>query len=103
VESAHNPFGTALKDAQNKSKQDNGSTEIVQHIGFHPALSPVITKNATKTRPPTFVLWTNSTYGEFPWTYLRQLRNAMREEFRISVGTKMGIRGRRRFFTCESS
>lgn len=38
----------------------------------------------TRTRPPTFVLWTNSTYGEFPWTYLRQLRNAMREEFRIS-------------------
>ena len=38
----------------------------------------------TRARPPTFVLWTNSTYGEFPYNYLRQLRNAMREEFRIS-------------------
>jgi len=38
----------------------------------------------TQARPPTFVLWTNSTYGEFPYNYLRQLRNAMREEFRIS-------------------
>jgi GTP-binding protein len=38
----------------------------------------------TRARPPTFVLWTNTTYGEMPRNYLRQLQNAMREEFRIS-------------------
>eukprot|EP00933_Yihiella_yeosuensis_P006243 TRINITY_DN110943_c0_g1_i1.p1 TRINITY_DN110943_c0_g1~~TRINITY_DN110943_c0_g1_i1.p1 ORF type:complete len:728 (-),score=136.50 TRINITY_DN110943_c0_g1_i1:151-2334(-) len=38
----------------------------------------------TRARPPTFVLWTNSSYGEFPRNYLRQLQNNMRDEFRIS-------------------
>ncbi|CAE7859540.1 der [Symbiodinium necroappetens] len=38
----------------------------------------------TRARPPTFVLWTNSAYGEFPKNYIRQMQNAMRDEFRIS-------------------
>eukprot|EP00913_Durusdinium_trenchii_P028526 g26754.t1 len=38
----------------------------------------------TRARPPTFVLWTNSTYGNFPENYLRHMRNGMRDEFRIS-------------------
>jgi len=38
----------------------------------------------TRSRPPTFVLWTNSSYGEFPRNYLRQMQNGMRDEFRIS-------------------
>ena len=40
----------------------------------------------TEARPPTFVLWANSTYADFPPNYLRQMRNAMRDEFRISWG-----------------
>merc|ERR1719265_1161273 len=38
----------------------------------------------TKARPPCFVLWSNTTAGEFPRNYLRQLQNGMRDEFRIS-------------------
>lgn len=38
----------------------------------------------TKSRPPTFVLWTNTTSSEMPKNYLKQMRNSMREEFRIS-------------------
>lgn len=38
----------------------------------------------TRSRPPTFVLWTNSAFGEFPRNYLRQMQNGMRDEFRIS-------------------
>lgn len=37
----------------------------------------------TGVRPPTFVMWTNTTDGDFPPNYLRQIQNAMREEFRI--------------------
>lgn len=47
----------------------------------------------TKSRPPSFVLWSNTTSGEFPKNYLRQLQNSMREEFRISgVPLRMTIR-----------
>jgi len=53
VEFAHDPFGTALKDAQNKSKQDDGSTEIVQHVGFHPALFPVPKTPPRRDRQPS--------------------------------------------------
>lgn len=37
----------------------------------------------TRARPPTFVLWTNTTSDGMPRNYLRQLQNSMREEFRI--------------------
>ncbi|CEM18734.1 unnamed protein product [Vitrella brassicaformis CCMP3155] len=42
-----------------------------------------------KPRPPTFVMWSN-VYGKFPWNYLQQLRNAIRDEFRLD-GTPMRI------------
>jgi len=46
-----------------------------------------------KSRPPMFVMWSNTTAGEFPRNYLRQLQNAMRDEFRISgVPIKFTIR-----------
>lgn len=38
----------------------------------------------TRSRPPTFVLWTNTTSREMPRNYIRQIQNGMREEFRIS-------------------
>lgn len=38
----------------------------------------------TKARPPTFVLWTNTTSSEMPNNYLKQMQSSMREEFRIS-------------------
>jgi len=47
----------------------------------------------TRTRPPTFVMWSNVTSREMPITYMRQIKNAMREEFRISgVPLKLVIR-----------
>merc|ERR1740130_2505632 len=47
----------------------------------------------TRARPPTFVLWSNSTAADFPRNYLRQLMNAMREEFTISgVPIRMIVR-----------
>eukprot|EP00929_Paragymnodinium_shiwhaense_P038780 TRINITY_DN20451_c0_g1_i1.p1 TRINITY_DN20451_c0_g1~~TRINITY_DN20451_c0_g1_i1.p1 ORF type:complete len:723 (-),score=191.97 TRINITY_DN20451_c0_g1_i1:506-2674(-) len=47
----------------------------------------------TRTRPPTFVLWTNVTAGRMPNNYMKQLTNAMRNEFRISgVPLKLIIR-----------
>jgi len=42
-----------------------------------------------QTRPPTFTLWTN-TYGEMPQNYVRQMMNAMREEFNMN-GTTIKI------------
>jgi len=38
----------------------------------------------TRTRPPTFIVWTNTAFNGMPRNYIRQLQNAMREEFRIS-------------------
>lgn len=37
----------------------------------------------TRARPPTFVVWTNTTWDGMPRHYIRQLQNSMREEFRI--------------------
>mmetsp|Transcript_4396 Transcript_4396/g.10417 ORF Transcript_4396/g.10417 Transcript_4396/m.10417 type:complete len:512 (+) Transcript_4396:790-2325(+) len=37
----------------------------------------------TRSRPPTFVLWTNTTWDEMPRNYIRHIQNAMREEFKI--------------------
>eukprot|EP00397_Hematodinium_sp_SG-2012_P007614 GEMP01007662.1.p1 GENE.GEMP01007662.1~~GEMP01007662.1.p1 ORF type:complete len:706 (-),score=212.80 GEMP01007662.1:1328-3445(-) len=42
-----------------------------------------------KSRPPIFVLWTN-TYGEMPQNYVRQMMNAMRDEFNMN-GTPLKI------------
>eukprot|EP00971_Amphidinium_carterae_P040875 802854-Amphidinium_carterae.1 len=38
----------------------------------------------TRARPPTFVIWTNSTEDEMPPNYIKQMKNGMREEFRMS-------------------
>merc|ERR1711957_1048404 len=38
----------------------------------------------TRSRPPTFVIWTNTTAGDMPRNYMQQLKNMMRTEFRIS-------------------
>jgi len=37
----------------------------------------------TRARPPTFVVWTNTTSEDMPRNYIRQIQNAMRDEFRI--------------------
>eukprot|EP01066_Platyproteum_vivax_P020146 Platyproteum_vivax@DN7958_c0_g1_i1.p1 len=42
-----------------------------------------------KSRPPTFVLWTNI-LNQFPAAYLRQLQNSLREEFDLH-GTTMRL------------
>lgn len=47
----------------------------------------------TRSRPPTFVMWTNTSSSDMPRNYLRQIENAMRDEFRIAgVPIRMIIR-----------
>lgn len=38
----------------------------------------------TRSRPPTFVVWTNTAWDGMPVNYIKQLQNTMRDEFRIS-------------------
>lgn len=48
----------------------------------------------TRSRPPTFVLWTNTIADEMPRHYIRQIQNAMRQEFRME-GVPIRLPGRR--------